>query len=511
MPKRGKKSKVPLSEEEQLLLYQQKLLAEEEIAKKKERLLSQFLKDKLAKEEHNSALNLNKINTQWRTVLREVKTRELRRDIEILSQTFQRVLDGKDSVIKSLARDLSEAEEQYAHALRSHLHSIDQLLALQRRRLSLLEEGYVTELETLTKEFETERKTILEQHEKEMHYLQDVFMAMEQNYIDSEYESKLEFQSMWDDLKNKNLEEKHFLRLQLENIVEDLWKRFQEALKSYADATEDRKIAFETLKVKDEKSSKEIEAQMKKIQKLQEAISILKGKILLHSRESEDQNQYIRSDKELVLVQLRKLKAQKTRAREIAQENLVKLTLESNATLKALRKIVEKGEKILKLAEICRKFETEEEKVLPFYSSMLTCEEQQEIEEQSQEELTEALAEVMADYVGMENFWKRYNKVKLEKLSLQHRRAQLLEINRKLREMLKQYLDGISVSDEVLSQLNPLFIVNHQSNLPQPHDRQPPVTYNVIEAAHVIAHTLEAKKSSSQPPQVCAPGGGSRT
>ena len=28
-------------------------------------------------------------------------------------------------------------------------------------------------------------------------------MAMEQNYIDSEYESKLEFQSVWDDLKNK--------------------------------------------------------------------------------------------------------------------------------------------------------------------------------------------------------------------------------------------------------------------------------------------------------------------
>ncbi|XP_062058215.1 dynein regulatory complex subunit 2 isoform X2 [Lepus europaeus] len=463
MPKRGKKAKIPLSEEEQLLLFQQKLLAEEEIAKKKERLLSQFLKDKLAKEEHNSALNLNKINTQWRAVLREVKTRELHRDIEILSQTFERVVDCKDSVIKSLAKDLSEAEEQYAHALRSHLHNIDQLLALQRRRLSLLEESYVMELETLTKEFETERKTILEQHEKEIHYLQDVFMAMEQNYIDSEYESKLEFQSMWDDLKNKNLEEKHFLRLQLENIVEDLWKRFQDALKNYADATEDRKIAFETLKVKDEKSSKEIEAQMKKIQKLQEAISISKGKILLQSRESEDQNQYIRSDKELVLVQLRKLKAQRTRAREIAQENLVKLTLESNATLKALRKIVDK---------------------------------EQEIEEQNQEELTEELVEVMADYVGMENFWKRYNKVKLEKLSLLQRRARLLEINGKLREMLKQYLDGISVSDEVLSQLNPLFIVNHQSNLPpaapglQPPDREPAAAYNVIEAAHVIAHTL---------------------
>ncbi|XP_011903846.1 PREDICTED: coiled-coil domain-containing protein 65 isoform X3 [Cercocebus atys] len=395
MPKKEKKAKTSLSDEEQLLLFQQKLLAEEEMAKKKERLLSQFLKDKLAKEEHNSALNLNKINTQWRTVLREVKTRELHKDIEILSQTFERVVDCKDNVIKSLAKDLSEAEEQYARALRSHLHNVDQLLALQRHRLSLLEESYNMELEALTKEFETERKTIIDQHEKEIHYLQDIFMAMEQNYIDSEYESKLEFQSMWNDLKNMNLEEKHFLRLHLENIVEDLWRKFQDVLKNYTDATEDRKAAFETLQVKDEKSSKEIEVQMKKIQKLQ-------------------------------------------------------------------------GEKILKLAEICRKFETEEEKVLPFYSSVLTPKEQEGIEENNLEELTEELAKVMVDYTGMENFWKRYNKVKLEQLSLQHRRAQLLDINGKLREMLKQYLDGISVSDEVLSQLNPLFIVNYQSNLPQP-------------------------------------------
>ncbi|XP_010856044.1 PREDICTED: coiled-coil domain-containing protein 65 [Bison bison bison] len=498
MSKKGKKAKVPLSDEEQLLLFQQKLLAEEEMAKKKERLLNQFLKDKLAKEEHNSALNLNKINTQWRTVLREVKTRELHKDIEILSQTFERVVDCKDSVIKSLAKDLSEAEEQHAHALRSHLHSIDQLLALQRCRLKLLEENYNMELEALTKEFETERKTIIDQHEKEIHYLQDVFMAMEQNYIDSEYESKLEFQSMWDDLKNKNLEEKHFLRLQLENIVEDLWRRFQDALKNYTDATEDRKIAFETLKVKDEKSSREIEAQMKKIQKLQDSIIIFKGKILVHSRESEEQNQDIREDKELVLVQLRKLKAQRTQARGIAQENLVKLTLESSATLKALREIVDKGEKILKLAEICRKFETEEEKVLPFYSSVLTPKEQEEIETMDLEEFNEELGKVIMDYKGMENFWKRYNKVKLEQLSLQHRRAQLLEINEKLREMLRQYLDGISVSDEVLSQLNPLFIVNHRSNLPQllpmptaqPGDKKPPATYNIIEAAHVVSHTL---------------------
>lgn len=56
------------------------------------------------------------------------------------------------------------------------------------------------------------RKTIIDQHEKEIRYLQDVFMAMEQNYIDSEYEGKLEFQSMWDDLKNKVQRESRWVR-----------------------------------------------------------------------------------------------------------------------------------------------------------------------------------------------------------------------------------------------------------------------------------------------------------
>ena len=60
--------------------------------------------------------------------MREAKSKELKKDIEILSQTFERVVDRKESVIKSLAKDLAEAEEQYAMALRSHLQNVDDLI-----------------------------------------------------------------------------------------------------------------------------------------------------------------------------------------------------------------------------------------------------------------------------------------------------------------------------------------------------------------------------------------------
>ncbi|KAM5179461.1 dynein regulatory complex subunit 2 [Mantella aurantiaca] len=501
MPKKSGKKSGKLSrmtEEERLLYMQQKMLAEEEQNKKKQDMLMQFLKDKLAKEEKSSSINLNKLNVQWRAVLREVKAKELRKDIEILSQTFERVVDCKNNVIKSLIKDVEEADEQYTHALRSHLQNIDQLLELQWERLDLLQEEYQQELDTVLQEFDTERKMILGQEDKEVLYLQNVMLAMEQNTLESESEAKQEFQSMRDEIKNKSLEEKHSLRVILENTIEDLWKQVQQAQKNYMNATEDRKIAFENLKAKDEKSAEEIAYQMKKLQKIQESINTLRNKISAHARESDEQNRRLREDKEVVHKQFQKLKQQMNQARAAEHSHLTTLTVQSNAALKELQRLIDKGEQILRLAEMCRKLETEEEKVLPFYPSSLSDTEKEEAEKAIMEKPSEQLALLMQDYTSLDQFWKRYNKVLLERWALEREKTVMSQDNQKLRILLKQYLDGISVSDEVLSQQNPLLILNNRSSLQQRVSPQVPVTdkrvqrpvHNVIEAAHVVSRTL---------------------
>ena len=71
----------------------------------------------------------------------------------------------------------------------------------------------------------------------------------------------------------------------------------------------------------------------------------------------------------------------------------------------------------------------------------------------------------MYEYQSLENFWKRYNKSLLDKVALDKERSTLLQENQQLRTLLKQYLDGISVNDEILSQVNPLFVVNHRTNV----------------------------------------------
>ncbi|XP_076216442.1 dynein regulatory complex subunit 2 [Aptenodytes patagonicus] len=457
-----------MAAEDGLLLLQSQALAEEEAAKTKEEMLTRFLKDKLAKEERSSALNLHKLSTQWRAVLRETKDKELRQDIEILSQTFARVMDCKDGVIEqSLATDLEEAEEQHAQALRSHLHNIDRLLQLQRCRLTCLEEGYGAQLEALKTEFEAERRTILEQHERESCYLRDVVLAAEQNYAKNDHEATLNFQSARDDIKNKSLQEKQYSRMQLGGKAEVLWEQFQRAVQSYAEATEHQKITFEALKQKDEKSSREIETQAKKLQKLQDSVTATKGRIAAHLRESEEQNRRAWEEKQRVLRQLQELKSEMNQAGAKAHGSLARLTAQSSAALKALAQVVEKAQRILRLAEMCRRLETEEEKVLPFYPSSLAEGEQRDARRVLEETPAEPLAWAMRDYVGLERFWQRFNKAKLEEQALERERAALSQRNRRLRELLRQYLAGISVSQEVLGEPNSLLAVERKSCVPR--------------------------------------------
>ncbi|CAL1546681.1 unnamed protein product [Lymnaea stagnalis] len=506
---KGKKRKLStagMTDEEKLAYEEMKKFAEEELQRKKELLLRKYMKDKLAKEEKNTRYNLNKLNHQWRNIMREAKSKELKKDIEILSQTFERVIDRKDAVIKSLCVDIAEAEEQYAMALRSHLQNTDSLMDHQKLRLDTLTREYYYELEIICEEFDLERAMLVEQHNGEMNDIADILFAMEQNFQDRENEAMAEFSSLRDEIKNKNLEEKHALRVQLETKVEDLWQQFRQALQNYNDTNEERKATFETLKIKDEKSAKEIDMQMRKLQRISDQIAQLRAKLSANAKESEEKNKllkeieddedtFTKEEREKMQKHFHELKAQMNKVREKEWDKLTKITLESNAAIKEIKRQKEKGELILRLAEMCRKLETEEEKVLPFYASSLTKEELEDVEKAVLEPPSQPMAEAMHEYTALENFWKRYNKVLLDKLALEKEKQTMNYENQQLRMLLKQYLDGISVNDEILSQVNPLFVVNNKSNVKMnvsvmDSRIRRPAPATIIEAAHAVKHIL---------------------
>ena len=146
--------------------------------------------------------------------------------------------------------------------------------------------------------------------------------------------------------------------------------------------------------------------------------------------------------------------------------------------METLREYQKLGERILKTAELCRKLETEKEKVLPFYQN----------EPESLEQHIDNKVEVIAgldenaynEFQMLDNFYKRFNKVHLDKLAIQKQKATLEKENLFFKNLLKQYLDGVSVNDDVINNNNPLLVVNNRVNL-----NRPPVIQE--DGAHITA------------------------
>lgn len=89
------------------------------------------------------------------------------------------------------------------------------------------------------------------------------------------------------------------------------------------------------------------------------------------------------------------------------------------------------------------------------------------------------------EWTYLDNFWNRYNRTVLDKLAIEQEKDRLEKENQELRSILKQYLDGVSVNDDVISGPNPLLVVNGRVNLnaPPPRLTAKPA---VVEASHHV-------------------------
>mmetsp|Transcript_14166 Transcript_14166/g.34091 ORF Transcript_14166/g.34091 Transcript_14166/m.34091 type:complete len:601 (-) Transcript_14166:185-1987(-) len=531
---KGAAKKAPLTEEERLVQAEMEALKAEEDRRKKEEGARAMLKQRQLNEMRYAYINSIKIHNQWRKIMRLAKVEDLRKEIEILSQNHEREVDRKDAIIQMLDRDLEDAEEQHQMALRSHLSIVDSLIALQYTRVRALEDEFQRHLRALEEEFDTERQEIVSAHFRQKRDMQDLMEAMEEEFERAKAEAQQEFESQREEIKNRNSEEYNVLKISLESTIEDLEKHFEDAHRAYLQSTDARTQSFKQLTKQDGISARTIEKRMRKQIRLQDSLVHWRTKIATNSREWEERNRALRNEKEIMSRHYQELKGGMNGFRNKEGEKLKALILNSGAAAKDLDDKLLKAEKLLKLSELNRKMETEHEKVAPFYASVAA-------DGASEEEkaLAAAFAEVEAaegkaqlaagakaagvksgagggnksvegthdhgpgslsswgsgddtkpveEYEYLNRFFQRYNKVFMDQTAIDRERKRLDQENEDLRTILKQYLDGISINEDVINNpANPLIVVNNKLMLAQAARAQ---------QAHQAAHHREA------PPQL---------
>jgi len=481
-------------------MEQEQLSNEEKFHKQKR----QALRNALQEEQKITNFNRKKILTEWRKIMRMAKTDELKREIEIYSQNHEREVDSKDAVLQMMDRDLEEAEEQYQTALRNFMIHVDRLLALQDSRLESLNQEFERNLGILENEFKQERYEIVSNHLVEKKELQDVINAVQeeekrkQDQIKSRHETNLE--------GSKRNEENTNLQRALETKTNDIKRELEMSFTNYQQSTKDLNDNYEKLKEEDTKKGEQISRVHREVETLKADIERLKYEASKTDKECRARNKALKDELDTVTRHYHELKKKMVNFREEEVKRLTELINYSRECTNKLKDQESLGEKILKLAELCRKLETEKEKVVPFYASdteaqleeqrLLESETDQvkeEIKAVSEQHAQEILKFLDSDFAhdefsALNNFYKRFNKVLLDKLAIEKQKKELERDNVFFKSLLKQYLDGVSVNEDVMSQSNPLLVVNNRIQLNRPPVER--VEKTIIEGNHAMQNRI---------------------
>ena len=502
---RSKFNKAPDSSNDKMLEEKMRRNLKFNEIKKRARKERQRIMEMMAIEKKNTRINQLKIQNQWRKIMRLAKLEQLRKDIEILSQSHERDVDRKDAILQMLDRDLEEAEEQYQTAHRSHLSSVDRLIDIHDARLLALENEFERDLSTLEDDFGKERAEIVAKHDQSCAELHNVMAALEAELAMKEEEAQQEHDAMREEIRNRNLEEINMLRITLDSQIEDLEQHFEQAHLNYLQSTDKRTSEFKELTEKDHQLSEEIRQKSRKGERLQDSILQWRTKITQNQREAAERNSRLQAEKEQIQRHFKQLKSRLNRFRGSQTKRLAELAQTVGETRSKLEAHDRLGCSILRQAELARQLETEQEKVLPFYVSTVAVEAGDAEEEglgaeaaaERKQKAAEAVEAANPTQGGMSldewnylnNFWKRYNKATLDNLAIQQEKQRLEKENQDLQSILKQYIDGISVNESVMEGVNPLLVLNGRINLNQPKVEPAPGEeehITVVDANHML-------------------------
>merc|ERR1719261_1796415 len=159
------------------------------------------------------------------------------------------------------------------------------------------------------------------------------------------------------------------MRSNLEEKIEQMKEKCNAQLTSYRTSTEANTVDYRSFLGRDATLSKQVERKLRQVERMQASIQHWKLKIQQNRQECEERNAQLKTEKDHIAKHFQELKAKMNSFRTEEKKRLADLTQNARNCIKSLNDQLGLTEKILKTAELCRKFETEREKVLPFYIS----------------------------------------------------------------------------------------------------------------------------------------------
>jgi DNA repair exonuclease SbcCD ATPase subunit len=344
-------------------------LAKYLLAEKKKIDDERFLKGKInfivEDEIQMSRVNKMKLLSDWRVIMRIAKIDEIRKELELYYQNFERELDNKDAILQMLDKDIEEAEEHYNIALTNHFIHIKQLTSLQDSRVKGLFKEFDKDVSELEYEFNTETKQIQENFEEEQNEINKMLAFIRNEYANKIAAVQSNFKFYQDELLNKINEKYRKLQDKIKKVGINECNRFSNDINDIKQKSKEKNDLDTANILKLGDLEKTIAGLKRKVDRHNEELKQWKIKIKQNNEDWESKNHSLKNEKERIMESYKILKNKLIAFRNNQREKLKRLVQNSWDCILKLKEYIKLSEKILKLAEISRRLETE--KVFLFF------------------------------------------------------------------------------------------------------------------------------------------------
>ncbi|CAH0691745.1 unnamed protein product [Spodoptera exigua] len=384
----------------------------------------QLKREELNREIAAQALKRGELDKSWRAMMLKIKEPIFRQDIEVMWHVFERSYDKKDHIIGYTIKLMDVADDQFQRTVASFCDTIDRMI-----------NKFLSDLEALSKENDLATSDLLKRAEDEAAQLMSDHTAAEThlqlllyhayNVSDTlAWTTRGENMVKADEERNKYLAERENLRSFLENTYNAVWDQYKAVLKSYVMGTVENQKAVRKLRRKENMMADIIASQKKKIANSDGLLKKLRTE--LNAYESGTKQAVFRERRDRHRDACLRLKHQMYNGVATDVKQLGLLVKVSDETVEWLEKAFEKVDRILRMAALCRKFETQREKVLPFGSDLPHSPAASKLNVRRQQSDDSLVLNAITTTSGLTRLWHRISKAELTKRAL-YREKQLLE------------------------------------------------------------------------------------
>ncbi|SCM09822.1 conserved Plasmodium protein, unknown function [Plasmodium chabaudi adami] len=381
---------------------------------------------------------------RWIDLLRTLKLKQLKKNIDEEMNNYEINKNINDKMLLFLNDDLEEniILEKVEDLKRS---SINVLVDIHKENINNMEKQFEEEIKKLFKNFKDDQEILIKNRNSIIHKINIFYNKMEENRNSRKTILENDEQDIMDEIYKNDIAEKHISNYNFKKYKEENDKTFNELLIESKKALNDEEERYNSIKMKYEKNQNNLLSKEKEAHDLEVKIDNWKLKLENEVKIYEIQIERLRKEKTQLLNHIRTIKLILQKLKQNDKQRLIDITSNSSKCIKKLEENITLANKLINMNNLCRKYETEREKL---FSCLNLGEPKKEdiIIEEEKDKLFSNNNLKEEKICLFENFFKRKNKVILDIIILKKELKSLRKKNEEYKKNIDEMEDKLNLS-----------------------------------------------------------------